>query len=105
MGLEPAFGYGPGSPPPGNAMPPEDDQRRLPSVEEINAYLEQSAARTKKRLPLALGSAGAPKAPARERKLRVAAKPISAAVPELPSDPAADSAASAGEPPSKPSGS
>lgn len=80
-------------------MPPEDDKRPLPSVEEINAYLEQSAARTKKRLPLALGSAGAPKAPARERKLRVAAKPATAAAAELPSDVAPDTA----EPATKPS--
>ena len=52
--------------------PPDDNKRPLPSADEINAYLELSAARTKKRLPLAFGSKGAPKAPARDRKLRVA---------------------------------
>jgi hypothetical protein len=80
-------------------MPPEDDKRPLPSVEEINAYLEQSAARTKKRLPLALGSAGAPKAPARDRKLRVAAKPAAPAVAEPPAELPPDTA----EPSTKPS--
>lgn len=35
-------------------MPSEDDPKKpMPSAEEINAYLEASAARTKKRLPLA----------------------------------------------------
>lgn len=79
------------------------DERPLPSVDDINAYLEQSAARTKKRLPLAFGTKGAPKAPARERKLRVAGpKPegaleaVPAELPELlPELPAASSPASA----------
>lgn len=74
-------------------MSPSDDTKRpMPSADEINAYLELSAARTKKRLPLAFGTTGAPKAPARERKLRVAApalevSPVAAPVPdtELPS--------------------
>jgi hypothetical protein len=55
--------------------PPDEPKRPLPSADEINAYLELSAARTKKRLPLAFGTTGAPKAPARDRKLRVAAAP------------------------------
>jgi hypothetical protein len=58
-----------------------DDEKPLPSAEEINAYLELSAARTKKRLPLAIGTTGAPQAPARERKLRVAGARIEAAAP------------------------
>jgi len=54
-------------------MAPEDDTKRPPpSAAEINAYLELSAARTKKRLPLAFGSKGSPQAPARDRKLPVA---------------------------------
>ena len=59
-------------------MSAEDDPKRIPSAEEINAYLELSAARTKKRLPLALGSIGAPKRPGGDRKLPVtrAAKPL-----------------------------
>jgi hypothetical protein len=36
----------------------------MPSAEEINAYLEQSAARTKLRLPLAAGAARVGAAPA-----------------------------------------
>jgi hypothetical protein len=57
-------------------MSPEDDTKRpLPSAAEINAYLELSAARTKKRLPLAFGTKGSPKAPARDRKLPVAGAP------------------------------
>ena len=61
-------------------MSAEDDTKRpLPSAAEINAYLELSAARTKKRLPLAFGTTGAPKPPVRDRKLRVAA----AVAPEL----------------------
>ncbi|HKO91685.1 MAG TPA: hypothetical protein VJU61_11055 [Polyangiaceae bacterium] len=57
-------------------MSAEDDTKRPPSAEEINAYLELSAARTKKRLPLALGSIGAPKRPGGDRKLPVAKKPL-----------------------------
>ena len=54
-------------------MSAEDDPKRpLPSAEEINAYLELSAARTKKRLTLAAGSIGAPKRPGGDRKLPVA---------------------------------
>ena len=57
-------------------MSPEDDTKRpLPSAAEINAYLELSAARTKKRLPLAFAAKGSPKTPARERKLPVAGAP------------------------------
>ena len=84
-----------------------DDEKPLPSAEEINAYLELSAARTKKRLPLALGSAGAPKAPARERKLRVAGAKLEAAAPAaLGADPGTASApAEAPTPPKKPAGS
>ena len=48
-------------------------QKPLPSAEELNAYLELSAARTKKRLTLAAGNAVPMKAPAKlERSLRVA---------------------------------
>jgi hypothetical protein len=84
-------------------MPPEDDKRPLPSVDEINAYLELSAARTKKRLPLAFGSTGAPKAPAKERKLRVAAPKadVTAKGEAAPLEPALDAAT----PSTKPSGS
>jgi hypothetical protein len=53
-------------------MSAEDDSKRIPSAEEINAYLELSAARTKKRLTLALGSIGAPKRPGGDRQLPVA---------------------------------
>jgi hypothetical protein len=38
-------------------MSSEKSQKSLPSAEEINAYLELSAARTKLRLPLAKGAA------------------------------------------------
>jgi hypothetical protein len=38
-------------------MSSEKSQKSMPSVEEINAYLEQSAARTRLRLPLAKGAA------------------------------------------------
>jgi hypothetical protein len=56
-------------------MPKQDDPSRpLPSAAEINAYLELSAARTKKRLTLAFGTPGA-KAAARDRKLPVAGPP------------------------------
>jgi len=75
--------------------PPEDPKRPLPSADEINAYLELSAARTKKRLPLAFGTTGAPRAPARERKLRVAG---AAPAPQ----PAADATVSSKPEPSKP---
>lgn len=34
-------------------MPADDTKKPMPSAEEISAYLEASAARTKKRLPLA----------------------------------------------------
>ncbi len=47
-------------------------QKPLPSAEELNAYLELSAARTKKRLTLAAGNAVPMKAPAKDRSLRVA---------------------------------
>jgi hypothetical protein len=39
-------------------------QKPMPSAAEINAYLEQSAARTKLRLPLARGAARVERAPA-----------------------------------------
>jgi hypothetical protein len=42
----------------------------MPSVAVINEYLERSAARTKKRLPLAMGKSEAPKQPT-VRKLSV----------------------------------
>ena len=73
-------------------MSAEDDTKRpLPSAAEINAYLELSAARTKKRLPLAFAKAS-PKAPARERKLPVAGAPKAslAREPSTPAEPAAD---------------
>jgi hypothetical protein len=56
--------------------PPDDPTRPLPSAAEINAYVELSAARTKKRLPLALGTTSVP-TPPRDRKLRVAGAPKS----------------------------
>jgi hypothetical protein len=75
-------------------MSAEDDSKRIPSAEEINAYLELSAARTKKRLPLALGSIGAPKRPGGDRKLPVAraGKPLPVAADASPgtSNPAAE---------------
>jgi hypothetical protein len=44
-------------------MPPDDKQEKpMPSAAEINAYLELSAARTKKRLTLAAGNAAPMKA-------------------------------------------
>jgi hypothetical protein len=63
-----------------------DDEKPLPSAEEINAYLELSAARTKKRLTLAFGTTGAPKVPARERQLRVAGARVEAAAPAVLGD-------------------
>jgi hypothetical protein len=85
-------------------MSAEDDTKRpLPSAAEINAYLELSAARTKKRLPLAFGAKGSPKAAARERKLPVAgaSKAGPAAEQSTLAEPAAD-ATEPGKP--KPSG-
>ena len=76
-------------PDPYMSTPDDDTKRPLPSADEINAYLELSAARTKKRLPLAFGSTGAAKAPARDRKLRVAAPAVPLAPevgPGLPPD-------------------
>jgi len=83
-------------------MSAEDDPKRIPSAEEINAYLELSAARTKKRLPLALGSIGAPKRPGGDRKLPVsrAGKPLPVAA---DASPAASSASPEAVPPAKPS--
>ncbi len=62
--------------------PPDDPKRPLPSAAEINAYVELSAARTKKRLTLAFGTMGAPKPP-RDRKLRVAGPPKAELAPEI----------------------
>lgn len=54
-------------------MPSDDkSQKPMPSAAEINAYLELSAARTKKRLTLAAGNAVPLKGPEpRDRKLRL----------------------------------
>jgi hypothetical protein len=81
--------------------PPDDNKRPQPSADEINAYLELSAARTKKRLPLAFGSKGAPKAPARDRKLRVTGAATAEVAGEGSPDP---ELASSTEPSKKPSG-
>jgi hypothetical protein len=52
---------------------PNDPKKPIPSAAEINAYLELSAARTKKRLTLAFEPKAAPPKPAaRDRKLPVA---------------------------------
>ena len=52
---------------------PDDPKKPIPSAAEINAYLELSAARTKKRLTLAFEPKAAPPKPAaRDRKLPVA---------------------------------
>jgi len=84
-------------------MSAEDDPKRIPSAEEINAYLELSAARTKKRLPLALGSIGAPKRPGGDRKLPVTrAKPLPVAGDGSPGAPLASPELPPGK--SKPSG-
>jgi hypothetical protein len=81
----------------------DDTKRPLPSADEINAYLELSAARTKKRLTLAFGTTGAPKLPARDRKLPVAGAPKAELTREL--SPIAELAPSAAEPSkAKPSG-
>ena len=47
-------------------MPSDDSKKPMPSAEEISAYLEASAARTKKRLPLAFDKP----APAEKKKPR-----------------------------------
>jgi len=54
-------------------MPSDDkSQKPMPSAAEINAYLELSAARTKKRLTLAAGNAAPLKgSEPRDRKLRL----------------------------------
>jgi hypothetical protein len=81
--------------------PPDDTKRPMPSADEINAYLELSAARTKKRLPIAFGTKGAaPKAPARDRKLRVAAPALAPEASPVPA-PGPDTTT----PSKKPSGS
>ena len=52
---------------------PDDPKKPMPSAAEINAYLELSAARTKKRLTLAFEpKAAQPKPATRDRKLPVA---------------------------------
>jgi hypothetical protein len=65
----------------------------LPSTEEIQAYLERSAARTKKRLTLAAGNARSEPAVARaERKLptaRTSAKTVDKDVEKTPAPPEA----------------
>jgi len=81
--------------------PPNDSERPLPSAAEINAYVELSAARTKKRLPLAFGTTGVP-APPRDRKLRVAGAPKPELAPETSPVPALGPLA---DPSEKPSGS
>jgi hypothetical protein len=81
-------------------MSPHDDSKRpLPSAAEINAYVELSAARTKKRLPLAFGTTGAP-TPPRDRKLRVAGAPKPELAREISPEPGP-----LADPPEKPSGS
>jgi hypothetical protein len=47
-------------------MPSDETKKPMPSAEEISAYLEASAARTKKRLPLAFDKP----APAEKKKPR-----------------------------------
>ena len=47
-------------------MPSDETKKPMPSAEEISAYLEASAARTKKRLPLAFDKP----APAEKKKAR-----------------------------------
>jgi hypothetical protein len=85
-------------------MSAEDDTKRpVPSAAEINAYLELSSARTKKRLTLAFGTTGAPKAPAKDRKLPVAGAPKPGVAREL--SPVPELAPNAADPSkAKPSG-
>lgn len=81
--------------------PSEPPKKPMPSVAEINAYLEKSAARTRKRLPLAMGMpAPAPlaslpttKLPTKKlpttkasSKLNVQAKPTAQQASDLSSD-------------------
>jgi hypothetical protein len=78
---------------------PDDPKKPIPSAAEINAYLELSAARTKKRLTLAFEpKAAPPKPPARDRKL-----PVTRATPsKLPGSTAATEASAAVPDASKP---
>lgn len=71
----------------------------MPSVAEINAYLELSAARTKKRLTLAMGQKSLTP-PSIERTLKVQPKKTTEAnapSPKTPSEASVDSKASKNE--------
>jgi hypothetical protein len=60
----------------------DKSQKPMPTAAEINAYLELSAARTKKRLTLAAGNAAPLTAPQpRDRKLRLTGSAGGAAAP------------------------
>jgi hypothetical protein len=61
-------------------MSSDDTKKPMPSAEEISAYLEASAARTKKRLPLAFDKP----APAEKKKPR--ALPTTKSGPSRPRD-------------------
>jgi hypothetical protein len=62
-------------------MPANDDPKKpTPSIAEINAYLEESAKRTKKRLPLAMGSEKVP-APEQTSRALPVVSPAPAAKP------------------------
>ncbi len=78
---------------------PDDPKKPIPSAAEINAYLELSAARTKKRLTLAFEpKAPQPKPAARDRKLPM----TRATTAKLPGSTPATEAAAAMLDPSKP---
>lgn len=78
-------------------MPNDDTKKPIPSAEEISAYLEASAARTKKRLPLAFDRP----APVEKKKPR-ALPTTKGGPPRAPNTPSASAAepgpASAPEP-------
>jgi hypothetical protein len=87
-------------------MSSEDKPKKpMPSAAEINAYLELSAARTKKRLPLAFNKTAASKPAPVERKLRLTgtglAKTDAAATPARPAAPDPDAGAPSWLPASK----
>jgi hypothetical protein len=71
-------------------MSTEDNPKKpIPSAAEINAYLELSAARTKKRLPLAFGKTPAVKPAPVPRKLKLTGA-ATAADPSAPASPRAE---------------
>jgi hypothetical protein len=71
-------------------MSTEDHPKKpMPSAAEINAYLELSAARTKKRLPLAFGKTPATKPAPVARKLKLTGT-ATAADPSVPASPRAE---------------